>query len=137
MACKQTDETRVQRVNEDQRAIDGQARVGQARPRGLVVRLDGGPILGERELEADEGVGVAVGEVMHHLADGPAAVAIGRVELSFAEAGDRGAQALGEQAQSFNVRGANAGQAGGGRTETSDGIAKIVLIGHGNNHNTL
>ena len=134
---EQADETRVQCVYEDQRAIDGQARVGQARPGGLVVGLDGGPILGERELEADKGIGVAVGEVMHHLANGPAAVAIGRVELRVVEAGDRRAQTLGKQAQSLNVCGAHTGQAGGGRAEASDGIAKFVLIGHGSNHNTL
>jgi hypothetical protein len=79
---------------------------------------------------------VTVGEVMHHLADAPAFVAIGGIELRFIEAGDRGAKTFGEQAQSFNVRGANAGHAGGGRAETPHGIAKIVLIGHGKNVNT-
>ena len=136
---EQRNPARVQRVDEDQRAIDGQARVGQARPGGFVVGLDGGPILGERELEADVGIGVAVGEVMHDLAHGPAAVAIGRVELRIAQAADRGAKALGEQAQSFNLRGANAGHAGGGRAEAPDGIAKVFmigLIGHAKNVNT-
>ena len=70
----------------------GMRAVGQSRPGGFVVGLDGGPVLGERELEADVGVGVAVGEVMHDLAHGPAAVAIGRVELGVVEAADRGAQ---------------------------------------------
>ena len=79
----------------------------QLGPGGFVVGLDGGPVLSERELEADVGVGVAVGDVMHHLAHGPAAVAIGRVELRVAEARDGRAQALGQQAQRFNVRRAN------------------------------
>jgi len=78
---------------------------------------------------------VAVGEVMHHLANGPTAVAIGGVELSLTEAADRGAKALGQQAESFDVRGAKAGRAGGGRMEAPHGIAKIVLIGHGRNLN--
>ena len=73
---------------------------------------------------------------MHDLAHGPAAVAIRGVELGFVRPADRGAQALGKQAQSFNLRGADAGRARGGRTETPDGIAKIVLIGHAKNVNT-
>ena len=78
-------------------------------------------------------------KVMHHLADGPAAIAIRGVELSFTQAADRGAKAFREQAQSFNMRGANAGHAGGGRTKTPDGIAKVFmigLIGHAKNVNT-
>src|ERR1700722_19043337 len=99
---EQTHETHMQHINKNQRAIDGQKRVGQARPRSLVVSLDRGTILSESELETNKGIGVAVCDVMHHLANGPAAVAIGDVELSFIEARDRGPKALGQQAQSFN-----------------------------------
>ncbi len=70
----------------------GACAVGELRPCSFVVGLDGGPILSERELEADIGVRVAVGDVMHDLAHGPAAVAIGRVELGVGEAVNCGAQ---------------------------------------------
>jgi hypothetical protein len=74
--------------------------------------------------------------MMHHLAHRPAAVAIGRVELGVAQAGDRRAQALGQQAQRFNMRGANAGHAAGRRAEAPNRIAKVVQIGHGKNFTT-
>ena len=45
---------------------------------GLIV----GCVFGERQLHADEAVHVAVGHVVHHLAHGPSAGAIGRVELA-------------------------------------------------------
>ena len=92
----------------------GSAAVGQIGPGGLVVGLDGGPILGERQLEADIGVGVAVGQVMHHLARGPAAFAVGRIELGVAQAGDGGPQAFGSGAgYQCARRGCRAGWAAG------------------------
>jgi len=86
---EQADPARVQRVDERERDIDGKpAAVGERGPGGLVVWLDGGPIFGEGELEANVAVGVAVGDVVHELADGPATVAVGRVDLRVVEAGD-------------------------------------------------
>ncbi len=99
-----------------QRRLDRQLAVGKLGPGGFVVGLDGGPIFGERELEADVGVGVAVGDVMDDLAHGPAAVAVGRVELGVAQALDGGAKLLGKLAQSVDVRGRwSAEAAAGGR----------------------
>ena len=73
----------------------GRFRVGEFGPAGFEVRLDRGDILGEREFETGEGVHVAVGDVMDQLADGPAAGAVGRVELLVVEAGDCGAHFCG------------------------------------------
>ena len=54
--------------------------------------LDRRLVFGEREFEANDGVHVAVGDVMNELADGPAAGAIRRVELRGRETGDGGGQ---------------------------------------------
>ena len=59
----------------------GKPAVGQIGPGSLVVGLDGGPILGQRQLAARVRHGVAVGHVMHHLPHRPAAFAVGRFEL--------------------------------------------------------
>ena len=104
--------------------------LGQVGPGGLVVGLDGGPILSERELEAEIGVGVAVGEVMHDLAHGPAAVAIGRVELGLREAEHGRAEALRRVAQDFDAGGAVFLEISGWRREASDGIAEFFEFGH-------
>jgi hypothetical protein len=61
-------------------------------PGGFVVWLDGGLDLGESKSPADVGVHVAVGDVMGHLANGPAAFAIRGVDLRVAEARDGGTQ---------------------------------------------
>ena len=74
---------------------------------------------------------MAVGEVMHDLAHGPAAVAIGRVKLGVAQALDCGAQALGEKTQSLDMRGAEIGGVGGRGVETPDGVAEIIQFCHG------
>ena len=57
---------------------------------------------------------MAVGDVMHELADGPAAFAIGRVELGV-EACERRLQTLGEQLAGFQSGRTEAGsdEAGG------------------------
>src|SRR6185437_1818648 len=51
-------------------------RIAQLRPARFVVRLDGRLVLRQRQLEPHIRVHVAVGEMMHHLLDAPAAVAI-------------------------------------------------------------
>jgi hypothetical protein len=79
---KQSHPASVQRADERERRLNGHtAAVGQVGPCSLVVGLDGGPFFGERELESDIGVGMAVRNVMHHLAHGPTALAIGCVKL--------------------------------------------------------
>ena len=70
----------------------GASRVGEFGPLGFLVGLDRRLVFGEREPQADEGVHVAVGDVVDDLADGPAAFAIGRVELRVVEAADGRAQ---------------------------------------------
>ena len=65
-------------------------------PGGFVIRRDGGIISGKREPDADEGIHVAVGDVMHELADGPAAFAVGRVELALVKLGAGVAQVFGQ-----------------------------------------
>ncbi len=71
----------VEGFDELERPLDGGGGVVQRGPGLLVVGLDGGPVLGEGEANADEGVHVAVGDVVDELADGPAAFAVGGVEL--------------------------------------------------------
>ena len=82
----------VEGVEERLRDGDGGFGVGEFGPLGFFVRLDRGIIFGEREAKADEGVHVAVGSVVDDLADGPAPVAIWRVDLRVVESGDGGAQ---------------------------------------------
>ena len=55
-------------------------------PRIFLVRLDRRVVFGERQLEAREGVHVALGHVVHHLPDRPAALAVRRFNLRLAQA---------------------------------------------------
>src|SRR5450631_505513 len=81
--------TIVQGLDECQRTFNGCLAVCESCPGGLVIGLDGGPIFGKRELEADKGVGVAIGQMMHRLPHGPAALAVGCVELRIAQPAHR------------------------------------------------
>ena len=74
---------------------------------------------------------MTVGDVMDQLAYGPAAFAIGTIELRVVQAFDRRAKALGKMAQRFDMCSANAWKRGCGRIEAADGIAKIVQVCHG------
>ena len=71
---------------------------GQRGPRRLVVGLDRRHVLGQGELEAAVAVDVAVGDVVGHLADGPAAGAVFGVELRVGEPGDAFGDEVAEQA---------------------------------------
>ena len=64
------------------------ANVGQEAPCVLIVRFDRRIDFGEGKLDADVRIGVTVGNVMHQLAYGPAAVTIGRVERCVIESTD-------------------------------------------------
>src|ERR1017187_9209248 len=55
--------TIVQGLDECQRTFNGCLAVCESCPGGLVIGLDGGPIFGKRELEADKGVGVDIGQM--------------------------------------------------------------------------
>jgi hypothetical protein len=76
---------------------------------------------------------VAVGDVMHKLPHGPAAVAIRGVDLGVVEAGNSGAQPLGELPKSVKLLGAGAGRCG---IEPANGIAEVVKIRRGVCHGT-
>src|SRR6185437_6665588 len=66
----------------------------QLRPARFVVGLDGRLVLRQRQLEPHVRVHVAVGEMMHHLLDAPAAVAIGSRKLLARQSLHRRAQLL-------------------------------------------
>ena len=66
--------------------------LGQFSPEIFHIRLDGGLFFGERQLEANVGVHVAVDDVMRHLAQRPATIAIGRIQLLVGKSAERGAQ---------------------------------------------
>jgi len=86
----------VNAFDELERPLGGGVGVGQLGEGFFVVALDDGPVFGEGFPYAVEGGGVRVGNVMHDLADGPAAVAIGRVDLAGVEVADGFAEELGE-----------------------------------------
>ena len=65
--------------------LDRAGDVVEEGPGVFVVGLDGWPVFGEGELDADDGVHVGVGDVVDELADGPAAVAVGGGELGVVE----------------------------------------------------
>ena len=123
----------MQPGDQHQRRLNRQARVRQTRPCGLVVGLDGRPILSQGELKADVAISVAVGNMMHNLAHGPSAVAVRRIKLGVAKSVDGRAKSLGQQTQSLNLRGANLSVAHRRRTKPPNGITQILLIGHGKN----
>jgi hypothetical protein len=68
--------------------------------------------------------------MMHHLAHGPTAVAVGCVELSIVQVGDSCAQAHGQQAQCLNIRRADTGQTAGWWGEASDRVPEVVQFCH-------
>ncbi len=78
----------VESFEEFQRPLDGGGGVVQVGPGCFVIRLDGGVVFGESETDADECVHVAIGEVMNDLPDGPAAFAVGGVEVAVAKTFD-------------------------------------------------
>jgi hypothetical protein len=120
----------VEALEELEGPLDGGCCVAQRGPGGLVVGLDGRPVLGEGEAYSDEGVHVAVGDVVDELPDSPAAFAVGRVEVGVLQAFDSVAQFGWEIGQSSD--GAEQLIFGDlfGRGELADGIARVE-IGHG------
>jgi len=82
---KEHDPAGVESFKQFQRPLDGGGRVVQIGPGGFIVGLDGGIIFREGEADADEGVHVAIGEVMDNLPDGPATFAVRGVEVAVVE----------------------------------------------------
>jgi len=78
---EQVDPAQVQAFQKIERCIHGQGSVGQRRPARFVVRLNGGFVFGQSELEADVRVQVAIGHMMRDLSDGPAGGTVGSFEL--------------------------------------------------------
>ena len=95
-------------------------------PGFFVVRLDGGPVLGEGEADAGEGVHVAVGHVVDELADGPAAFAVGGGELVVVQAVDGVAKLLGKLGERADgLHAVSEGDTGGREGEAADGITHV------------
>lgn len=85
---KQQQPALVQRLEQRKRRLDRSgARVRQLGPTRLLVRLDGGLLFRERELDPGVCVKVAVGKMMHHLPQGPAGGPVRGVELLRRQAG--------------------------------------------------
>jgi hypothetical protein len=76
----------VERIEKVERHCNrSRLRFGQLRPSGFFVGFDRRCVLGRGELHADVRVQVAVGDVMDHLADRPAAGTVRRIELRIVE----------------------------------------------------
>jgi hypothetical protein len=122
----------VEGLEEFEGPLDGGGCVVERGPGGLVVRLDGRPVLGEGEADADEGVHVAVGEMMDDLAERPAAFAVGCVDLGEVQALNGVAQFGGQIGQGDD--GADTLILGDriGRDELADWVARVE-IGSGHN----
>lgn len=60
----------------------------------FVIWLDGGLVFGQGEAKADEGIHVRIGDVVDELTDGPAAVAIGGIEICLPEGVECGFEKL-------------------------------------------
>src|SRR5688572_18472358 len=71
----------MQAVEDLHRELRIQFRVGEFRPLGFLVRLDRWPVFGQSQPKADKRVHMTVGDVVHHLPRGPAAVTVWFVEL--------------------------------------------------------
>ena len=102
--------------------------IGEFGPELFFVGLDRGVVLGEGEAEAAVGIDVAVGDVVDELANGPAAVAIGRGELLVGEAAERLAEFERRVLDHFDGGGALIGVQRTGVGELADGISNV---GHG------
>jgi len=117
----------VQAFENLKRKIDGSGpSIGKIGPELLVVRFDGGPVLGEGEAHADVRVHMAVGEMVNQLADGPAALSVRGIELSVAQAVDGGAQVFRQRGDGGDVRGV-IGEIGFSAAESADRVARVGL----------
>jgi hypothetical protein len=128
--AQQGDPARVHGVKQRERDLDGsQFGVFEPGPGVFVVGLDGGHVFREGPLGADVGVELAVGQVVNDLADGPATVAIRRVELFGGEAGDRLAHTQRQPRDLADVAGASlrGGTWVGGKA--SNRVAGVVRAG--------
>jgi hypothetical protein len=72
---------------------------------------------------------MAIGDVVGHLPDGPAAGTIGRIELLVAQAANRGAKACGGFLDGADMRDARVGSQSVGEFSFSNRISQICFHG--------
>ena len=93
--------TGMQGVQQGERNIYRQlVHIIQFGPGGFIIGFDGGIVFGHAQLEADHGIGMAVCNMMDHLLDRPAPVAVWREQLGFIQVQDRILQQLWKE---FNI----------------------------------
>ena len=109
--------------------LDGGDGVVQGGPGFFVVGIDGGPIFSKGVADADEGLHVAVGDVVDELADGPAAVAVGGVELCVVEVVGGVAEVFGHACEGVDGFCALLGGDGFRAREFADGILGVGVGG--------
>jgi len=123
---KEHDPAGVNAFDDFERPLWGSGAVGQLGEGLFVVAGDDGPVFGEGFAETVEGGGVGVGDVVDELADGPAAVAVGSVDLGLVEVADRLAELLGHLSESEDGVADVFGRDGVGWSELADGIARVL-----------
>ena len=111
--------------------LDGSGGVVQFGEGLFVVAGDDGPVFGEGFAEAVEGGHVRVRDVMDDLADGPTAVAVGRVELVVFEVEHRRAKLRWHLTNCFDGVTKIFRRYGFPWGEVADGITRIVGLRHG------
>ena len=118
----------VEALDQIEGPLDGAGGVVEVGPGVLVVGDDDGPIFGKGELDADNGVGVGVGDVVDELADGPAAFAVRGAELGMVEALDGVAEMAGQLGEDRDGGEAVVGRDGFGALESSDGVPGVKRV---------
>lgn len=131
---KEHDPAGVEAFDEIKGPLDRSRGIVKVGPGGLVVGLDGGPVFGEGELGAGEGIHVGVGDVMHKLANCPAAFTVRGVELLGREAVDCVVELAGELGELADGGEAVVGTDVFGRVEGAEGVARILLRGSFGGH---
>jgi len=126
------DPASVEGFDEVKGPLGGGGGVVEGGPGLFVVGLDGGPVLGEGELNAEECVHVGVGDVVDELADGPTAVAVGGSELAVAEVLNGVAEMRRQVGKDADGGEAIVDRDGFGALEFSDGVPGVEQLGrHG------
>src|SRR5215469_9169919 len=100
-------------------------RVFEFGPGVFVVSLDGGHVFGERQLAADIGVQMAVGDMVDDLLYRPSAFAVRGIKLLFVQTGDRHPKPPRQPGDFFDVFGAELRCGIGVGSKGPNGIAKV------------
>src|ERR1700680_130219 len=128
--AEKRDPAAVERFEQGERSLDRRRfGIGKLGPTRFIIGLDGRLVFRQREFEADVGVQVAVRQGMNQLADGPAAWAVGRIELLGREALYRGAKMRGRLIDLIDHIAALFFGRGIVPVKSAGGIAQ-VLLGH-------